>query len=89
MTHKRIPGANLDNSRAYFGVSRGMEPQRGGYWWIYRSNTDKLTFSSETTSAFTSISNFSVPSRQKSMAQQAILSSGYFCGGNPTSKSIE
>jgi len=87
-TVERIPGANLDSSRAYFGASSSST---AGYFSggtsPNRSNTEKLTFSTETTALLPASSHLASGARQ-SMASTGNLSSGYFCGGSPSNKSI-
>ena len=87
-TVERIPGANLDTSRAYFGASSSST---AGYFSggtsPSRSNTEKLTFSTETNALLPASSNLASGSRN-SMGSTGNLSSGYFCGGSPSSKSL-
>ena len=85
-TVSRIPGADLTRTRfAVMGHGTTTAGYIGGY---SSSSTDKLTFSSETTSVLPSSANFSVPSRQK-YAATGNSSAGYLSGGNPITNYTE
>tara|TARA_Y100000004_G_scaffold5780_1_gene6713 strand:- start:55 stop:2022 length:1968 start_codon:yes stop_codon:yes gene_type:complete len=86
-TVERIPGANLDNSRAYFGASSSST---AGYFSggssPYRSNTERLTFSTETNASLPASSNLAT-GNSDTAGSTGNLSAGYFCGGRPSSRS--
>ena len=86
-TVERIPGANLDNSRAYFGASSSST---AGYFSggssPYRSNTERLTFSTETNALLPASSDLTTGTSD-TIGSTGNLSAGYFCGGRPSSRS--
>ena len=92
-TVERIPGANLDNSRAYFGASRKVAQVMAGYFSggtsPNRSNTEKLTFSTETTASLPASSRFVLGEQDQSMASTGNLSSGYFVEVPPVGKFVD